>query len=148
MATRHTEFYEDPRFVEGVDYARCFRLDDSHPGTATIGPHGGGIEPGTSELCLAIAGPDYDYWMFGGIMSSGNGLPHITSCLRYVSAQKMTNTSVRERFGIDSRNSAKASRLIKEALDEHLIGLRDRRSPVKLREYVPWWAAPDGSLSA
>nr|WP_221382087.1 hypothetical protein [Actinoplanes polyasparticus] len=73
---------------------------------------------------------------------------YLHACLRYVSAQKMTNASIRERFGIASHNSAKASRLIKEAVDEHLIALRDPRAPVKLREYVPWWAAPDGSISS
>ncbi|MCM4084720.1 poly-gamma-glutamate hydrolase family protein [Paractinoplanes hotanensis] len=51
--------------------------------------HGGGIEPGTSELFLAIAGyhpaggatggPVHDYWMFEGIRSSGNAALHITS---------------------------------------------------------------------
>jgi predicted HTH transcriptional regulator len=68
---------------------------------------------------------------------------YLHACLRFVSAQKMTNTSVRGRFGIEPRNSAKASRLIKEAIDESLIGLRDPQAPVKLREYVPWWAVPD-----
>ncbi|WP_250033277.1 ATP-binding protein [Paractinoplanes maris] len=73
---------------------------------------------------------------------------YLHACLRYVSAQRMTNTSVRARFGIEAHNSARASRLIKEAIDGELIGLRDPQAPVKLREYVPWWAAPDGSLPA
>ncbi|MDM4718834.1 poly-gamma-glutamate hydrolase family protein [Micromonospora sp. WMMA1363] len=55
-------------------------------------PHGGGIEVGTSELCLAVAGyhpatstpiettaPLYDYWLFEGLRSSGNGELHVTS---------------------------------------------------------------------
>ncbi|XVU27331.1 hypothetical protein ACQPZJ_09905 [Actinoplanes sp. CA-054009] len=71
---------------------------------------------------------------------------YLHACIRYVSGQKMTNTSVRERFGIESHNSARASRLIKEAMDERLIGLRDPRAAVKLREYVPWWASADGSI--
>jgi phage replication-related protein YjqB (UPF0714/DUF867 family) len=51
--------------------------------------HGGGIEPGTSELCLAIAGydpadltpsgPVYDYWMLEGIRTSGNAALHVTA---------------------------------------------------------------------
>jgi ATP-dependent DNA helicase RecG len=65
---------------------------------------------------------------------------YLHACLRYVSGKKSTNTSVRERFGIDSKNSARASRIIKEAIDEGLVVLRDPQAALKLREYVPWWA--------
>ncbi|MBM2614401.1 poly-gamma-glutamate hydrolase family protein [Actinoplanes sp. LDG1-06] len=95
----NTALYRDPRWTEGVDYARRFRrhaaLDDSdapgdaYPDKAVLALHGGGIEPGTSELCLAIAGYHpagglvggavYDYWMFEGIMPSGNSALHVTS---------------------------------------------------------------------
>ena len=68
---------------------------------------------------------------------------YLHACLRFVSSKRMTNTSVRDRFGIGPQNSARASRLIKEALDERLIVLRDSHAPLKLREYVPWWAGPD-----
>jgi phage replication-related protein YjqB (UPF0714/DUF867 family) len=93
----NTELYE--AFTEGVDYARRFRRHgafddseapgDSFPDTAIVALHGGAIEPGTSELCLAIAGYHpaggvtggavHDYWMFEGIMPSGNGRLHVTS---------------------------------------------------------------------
>ena len=73
---------------------------------------------------------------------------YLHACLRFVSAQRMTNTSVRGRFGINPQNSARASRLIKEAIDEGLIALRDPRAPLKLREYVPWWAAPEQAQPA
>jgi phage replication-related protein YjqB (UPF0714/DUF867 family) len=99
---RNSDLYEDPRLVEGVDYARRFRrherFDDSLartgevPKTVIIAPHGGGIEPGTSELCLAVAGyhpatlPEvppagvtYDYWMFEGVRASGNAPLHVPS---------------------------------------------------------------------
>ncbi|MFC7531809.1 poly-gamma-glutamate hydrolase family protein [Actinoplanes sp. GCM10030250] len=99
----NTALYADPAYTEGVDYARRFRrhaaLDDSDgpgdafPDTVIVALHGGGIEPGTSELCLAIAGYHpaggpyggttggtvYDYWMFEGIMPKDNGKLHITS---------------------------------------------------------------------
>ena len=62
----NSELYADSKLTEGVDYARRFRrherFDDSLsrtgevPKTAIIAPHGGGIERGTSELCLAVAG--------------------------------------------------------------------------------------------
>ena len=99
---KNTDLYRHPDFVEGRDYARRYRRHerfDDDPAqrvdpvkTAVIAPHGGGIEAGTSELCLAVAGyhpatlevtpPDgvtYDYWMFEGIRPSGNAVLHITS---------------------------------------------------------------------
>ncbi|TDC82769.1 hypothetical protein E1193_10835 [Micromonospora sp. KC606] len=98
----NTDLYSDPNLAEGVDYARRYRrhpqFDNSDAGpnpfprTAIIAPHGGGIEAGTSELCLAIAGyhpatlaatppagPTCDYWMFEGIRSTGNGDLHVTA---------------------------------------------------------------------
>jgi phage replication-related protein YjqB (UPF0714/DUF867 family) len=46
---------------------------------AVIAPHGGGIEPGTSELATAIAGDDFSLYLFEGLKSAGNGELHITS---------------------------------------------------------------------
>jgi phage replication-related protein YjqB (UPF0714/DUF867 family) len=58
-------------------------------------PHGGGIEPGTSELGHAIAGHQYSLYLFIGAKSSGNRTLHITSsnfdepeALRAVDAHK------------------------------------------------------------
>ena len=65
---------------------------------------------------------------------------YLHACLRYVQREFMTNTSLRERFGIDAKNSATASRLIKEALGSGGVRLQDPEAPPKLRRYVPWWA--------
>jgi len=46
---------------------------------AVVAPHGGGIEPGTSEIAEAIAGDDLSLYIFEGIKSSDNGVLHITS---------------------------------------------------------------------
>jgi ATP-dependent DNA helicase RecG len=70
---------------------------------------------------------------------------YLHACLRHVNREKVTNTSVRDRFGIDARNSAKASRLIKEAMEDGMIVPRDPAAARKLMEYVPSWAAPDGN---
>jgi phage replication-related protein YjqB (UPF0714/DUF867 family) len=99
----NSELYADTaNLTEGIDWARRFRiherLDDSPartaagPRTAILAPHGGGIERGTSELCLAVAGHHpanlpvtppagvtYDYWMFEGIREAGNADLHVTS---------------------------------------------------------------------
>lgn len=44
-----------------------------------IAPHGGGIEPGTSELAEAIAGVGLSFYVFEGIKEEGNRILHITS---------------------------------------------------------------------
>jgi phage replication-related protein YjqB (UPF0714/DUF867 family) len=98
----NSELYADPKLTEGIDWARRFRrherFDDSPARTdggtraVILAPHGGGIERGTSELCLAVAGyhpanlpitppagVTYDYWMFEGIREAGNADLHVTS---------------------------------------------------------------------
>jgi phage replication-related protein YjqB (UPF0714/DUF867 family) len=98
----NTELYAHPDLTEGVDWARRFRrhdrFDDSltrtgePPRTVILAPHGGGIEPGTSELCLAVAGHHptnlpitppagvtHDYWMFEGVREAGNAALHVKS---------------------------------------------------------------------
>ena len=65
---------------------------------------------------------------------------YLHACLRYVEREFMTNTSLRERFGIDTKNSATASRLIKEALSAGVVRLNDPDAPPKMRRYVPRWA--------
>jgi phage replication-related protein YjqB (UPF0714/DUF867 family) len=61
----------------GIDYQVLVRR--AEPGFALIAPHGGGIEPGTSELGDAIAGQKLSFYSFEGLKSSGNSVLHITS---------------------------------------------------------------------
>lgn len=70
------------------------------------------------------------------------------ACLRYVSSQKVTNATVRERFGIDPKSSAAASRLLNEAMSAGLIALYDPDVGPKARRYVPFWAVPDDDALA
>ena len=65
---------------------------------------------------------------------------YLHACLRYVERDFMTNTTLRGRFGLDTKNSAVASRLIKEALTQKMIRLHDETAPPKYRKYVPIWA--------
>lgn len=65
---------------------------------------------------------------------------YLHACLRYVQRDYMINTTLRERFGIDAKNSAVASRLIKEALDAGLIIPYDENAGRKYMKYLPWWA--------
>jgi ATP-dependent DNA helicase RecG len=43
------------------------------------------------------------------------------AALKHVTGERMTNASLRERFGIADQNAAQASRIIKETLAKGLI---------------------------
>ncbi len=63
------------------------------------------------------------------------------ACLKYVSNEKMSNQTIRERFGIDEHNSAVASRIIKDAIEAHVIKENDPdNQSKKYKKYVPYWA--------
>jgi hypothetical protein len=47
---------------------------------------------------------------------------------------------VRERFGVDKRNAATASRYIREAVTAGMIGPEDPAASKKQMKYVPFWA--------
>jgi phage replication-related protein YjqB (UPF0714/DUF867 family) len=63
--------------LEGRDYKRLVEMRPS--AIALIAPHGGGIEPCTSEITRAIANGEFSYYCFEGVKSRGNGELHITS---------------------------------------------------------------------
>lgn len=60
--------------------------------------------------------------------------------LRYVTNQLTNNESTRERFKIDKKNSATASRLLGEAMAAGKIRASDPDAANKLMRYVPYWA--------
>lgn len=63
------------------------------------------------------------------------------ACLKYVSNEKMTNQSLRDRFKIEDQNAATASRIIKESLEASLIKKDDPESKSrKFPAYLPFWA--------
>lgn len=63
------------------------------------------------------------------------------ACLCWVSNQKMTNTSLRKRFGFAKENYPMASRIIKETLEKKLIKPYDpSNTSNKNACYVPFWA--------
>lgn len=64
---------------EGISYQR--RIKKRRSGLAIVAPHGGGIEPGTSEIAKAVAGLLFSYYTFDGLRQEGNELLHITSTL-------------------------------------------------------------------
>ena len=99
-----TKLYEDPLNVEGITYGKRWRrhewrqlveaqaLDNPEGQKIVLAIHGGGIEGGTSEIALAVAGyhpatfahvtdcyGSHDFWIFEGLLSSGNGDLHVTA---------------------------------------------------------------------
>lgn len=62
-------------------------------------------------------------------------------CLMYVTNQKMTNQTLRERFKIDDKNAAIVSRIIKDTIAENLIKLENpNNNSRKFTSYIPLWA--------
>jgi len=59
------------------DYTLSFRNAGS--GVTIMAPHGGKIEPRTSDLARRIAGEDYNLYCFEGIKEKNNACLHITS---------------------------------------------------------------------
>lgn len=63
--------------AQDVDFS--IRVSDRNGPVVILAPHGGGIEPGTSELSEAIAGTDFSFYAFEGLKNTGNAVLHITS---------------------------------------------------------------------
>jgi len=99
-----TKLYQDPLNVEGTTYGKRWRrhewsqlveaqaTDNPEGQKIVLAIHGGGIEAGTSEIALAVAGYHpatfsqatdcyglNDLWIFEGLLSSGNSDLHVTS---------------------------------------------------------------------
>lgn len=65
---------------------------------------------------------------------------YLHACLKWVSGDFLTNTSIRERFEIEPQNKAAASRHIKEAVEAGAIRTFNESEAPRLRKYVPFWA--------
>ena len=65
---------------------------------------------------------------------------YLHACLSYVNREYMTNSTLRDRFGIDPRNRALAPRIIKETLESGQVRAYDKTTSRKYMRYVPYWA--------
>ena len=65
---------------------------------------------------------------------------YLHACLRFVERNPMTNSSLRERFGIQEKNSAIASRIIRDTIGDELVRPYDPDQGKKYAKYVPFWA--------
>lgn len=66
---------------------------------------------------------------------------YLHACLNQVSRKDTTNSSVRQRFGIEEKNKAAASRLLKDAITRKLIVPYDKNTAPRFMRYIPFWAA-------
>lgn len=65
---------------------------------------------------------------------------YLHACLQYVQRKFLTNSSLRARFGIDDKNRAQASRVIKAAIEAGVIRQNDPQGESrKDTKYVPFW---------
>lgn len=63
------------------------------------------------------------------------------ACLRYVSNDFMTNTTLRERFSIEKKNYPMASRVIADTIKKKMIKQYDPENLSKKHaKYIPFWA--------
>lgn len=64
---------------------------------------------------------------------------YLHACLCYVTNARMTNTSLRRRFGIADQNAAEASRLLREAVEAGALVIQDETVGTRSRTYLPYW---------
>ena len=64
---------------------------------------------------------------------------YLHCCLEWVKREPMNNSTVRERFGIEEKNKAQASRIIKLTTEAGLIKPYDADSGARSMRYVPFW---------
>ena len=70
---------------------------------------------------------------------------YLHACLKYVQRDFMTNTSLRERFGIKEKNRSMVSRIIRDAIDNNFVLPYDSKAAPKQMKYVPFWASPQNT---
>lgn len=77
MSDKYKSFEELARYEKKQDYS----IETADRGTRVLlmGPHAGNIEPGTSEVVLAIAGESLSYYLFEGLKLQDIWALHITS---------------------------------------------------------------------
>lgn len=65
---------------------------------------------------------------------------YLHACIKHVQGEQLTNSSLRERFGVKDSSSGSISRLIKEAVELKLIRPLDPTTAPRYMKYIPSWA--------
>lgn len=64
---------------------------------------------------------------------------YLHACIKYIEGNALTNSSLRERFGVAESSSGSISRLIKEVLKSKLIKPVDPITAPRYMKYIPIW---------
>ena len=64
---------------------------------------------------------------------------YMHACIKYIQGEFLTNSTLRERFGLEEKSSASISRLIKEACEKNYIKKLEETAP-RHTKYIPIWA--------
>ena len=64
---------------------------------------------------------------------------YMHACVKYIQNEFLTNSSLRERFGLEDSSAASISRLIKDACEKNYIKKLENTAP-KHTKYIPIWA--------
>ena len=64
---------------------------------------------------------------------------YMHACIKYIQGEFLTNSSLRDRFGLEDKSSASISRLIKDACEKKYIKKLAETAP-KHTKYIPAWA--------
>ena len=65
---------------------------------------------------------------------------YLHACIKFTEGEALTNTSLRERFGVADTSAGSISRLIKEAVNRKLIRPVDPNTAPRYMRYIPIWA--------
>lgn len=65
---------------------------------------------------------------------------YMHACIRYIQGEYLTNSTLRERFGVKDTSSGSISRLIKEAVEKNYIKPLDPDTAPRYMKYLPAWA--------
>jgi len=65
---------------------------------------------------------------------------YLHACIKHVQGEQLTNSSLRQRFGLKDSSSGSISRLIKETVEWNLIKPLDPTTAPRYMKYIPVWA--------
>jgi len=71
--------YSSFKDLKAAELNYCIEFKDRNSHITILAPHGGNIEPHTSEIATLIAADKYNLFCFNGLKPSGNHVLHITS---------------------------------------------------------------------
>nr|DAD79279.1 MAG TPA: hypothetical protein [Myoviridae sp. ctRPH1] len=65
---------------------------------------------------------------------------YLHACIKHVQGEQLTNSSLRDRFGLKDSAAGTVSRLIKDAVTSDLIKPLDPTTAPRYMRYIPVWA--------